>query len=184
MDRAIDNRNILDTFTEEFCSIVEKHCSYIIVSGFVAISTGRMRGTEDIDMIIPHLTEEVYMKLHTDLVHSGFECIQTDVVSEILVYLNEGSIRYVRKNTFVPEMEIKFAKDELDMYQLKSRVKIPLTGLDIWFSSIEMNIAFKEEYLKSEKDIEDAHHLRIVFSDTIQESEIKKCKEMIRKCRL
>ena len=52
MEREIRDRNILDTFCTEFCDIVEKHCKYIIVSGFVAIASGRTRGTEDIDMII------------------------------------------------------------------------------------------------------------------------------------
>jgi len=56
-------------------------------------------------------------------------------------------LKYVRKGTFVPEMEIKFSKDELDDYQIKTRKKLELTDLDIYFSSIEMNIAFKEELL-------------------------------------
>ena len=81
-------------------------------------------------------------------------------------------------------MELKFAKDSLDNYQLKNRVKLPLTGLDIWFSSIDMNIAFKEEYLKSEKDLEDAKHLRIVYSEDVNEYEIKEIKKMIRKTKL
>ncbi len=51
MEREVSDRNILDKFTEEFCSIIEKHCQYIVVSGFVAIASGRTRGTEDIDMI-------------------------------------------------------------------------------------------------------------------------------------
>jgi hypothetical protein len=47
-----------------------------------------------------------------------------------------------------------------------------------------MNIAFKEEYLKSDKDLEDARHLRIVYEEEIDENEIKKIKEKIRKLRL
>ena len=78
-------------------------------------------------------------------------------------------------------MELKFTKDLLDEYQLKTKVKLKLTGLDIWFSSIEMNIAFKEEYLKSPKDLEDARHLRIVYKENIKEEEIKKIKDMLSK---
>jgi len=78
----------------------------------------------------------------------------------------------------VPEMEVKFAKDELDMLQLQSRIKLPSTGLDVWFGIIEMNIAFKEDYLKSDKDIEDARHLRIVFD--VDERKINECKKIIR----
>ena len=81
-------------------------------------------------------------------------------------------------------MEVKFAKDILDNYQLETRVKLSLTGLDIWFSSINMNIAFKEEYLKSDKDREDAKHLRLVYKNKINETEINNIKQLIRKIRL
>ena len=81
-------------------------------------------------------------------------------------------------------MELKFAKDELDNYQLNKRKKLPFTGTNFYFSSIEANIAFKEELLKSDKDIEDAKHLRIIYGDKIDESEIKKIKREIRKIRL
>ena len=74
-------------------------------------------------------------------------------------------------------MEVKFAKDELDEMQIKERVKLEFTGLDVWFSSIETNIAFKEEYLKSDKDIEDARHLRIVYEGKINEKKIEEIKE-------
>ena len=59
-----------------------------------------------------------------------------------------------------------------------------MTGLDIYFSSIEMNIAFKEELLKSDKDLDDSKHLRIVYGDKINSSEIEKIKKMIRRLRL
>ena len=47
-----------------------------------------------------------------------------------------------------------------------------------------MNVAFKEEYLKSDKDKEDAKHLRKIYQDQINEDEINKIKEMIKKLRL
>lgn len=45
MERRVGNRNILDKFTEDFCNIVDKHAKYIVVSGFVAIASGRVRAT-------------------------------------------------------------------------------------------------------------------------------------------
>ena len=102
------------------------------------------------------------------------------------LFLSKGdSVRYVREGTFLPpEMEVKFAKDELDELQLTTRRKFDLAGLDIWFSSIEMNIAFKEELLKSDKDLEDAKHLRIIYKDDINESFISEIKERIKRLRL
>jgi hypothetical protein len=84
----------------------------------------------------------------------------------------------------LPEMELKLSKDELDEMQIKTRVKLPLTGLNIYFSSIEMNIAFKEELLKSDKDMLDAKHLRLVYSEEINKEEINRIKELIKKLRL
>lgn len=97
----------------------------------------------------------------------------------------EVSIRYTRDPDFAPpEMEIKLAKDEIDELQIESRIKIPITGLDIWFSSIEMNIAFKEELLASDKDMEDAKHLRIVYTDNISEEKVREIKDKIRRIRM
>ena len=182
---VVKDRNILDKFCIDFCSILDKHVKYIVVSGFVVIASGRTRGTEDIDVIIEKIDNLRFIKLHNELIGHSFLCIQSDDPNEIYDYLKDNtSIRYTYKNKPLPQMELKFAKDSLDNYQLKNRVKLPLTGLDIWFSSIDMNIAFKEEYLKSEKDLEDAKHLRIVYSEDVNEYEIKEIKKMIRKTKL
>jgi len=57
IERNIEDRTILDEFAEQFCDIVNKHCKYIVCSGFVAIAHGRTRGTEDIDMIVEKLNK-------------------------------------------------------------------------------------------------------------------------------
>ncbi len=187
-NRSIGDKTILDVFVEDFCVIVEKHAKYIICSGFVAIAHGRTRGTEDIDMIIGRITKQKFIEMHHDLSKNGFICIQSDDPIEIYgSYLDRGdSVRYVydEEGFFPPEMEIKFAKDELDISQLNERIKLPLTGLDVYFSSIEANIAFKEELLKSDKDMEDARHLRIIYEGKINEDKITEIKEKIRKLRL
>jgi hypothetical protein len=185
MSREVKERTILDTFAEDFVDVVKKHAKYIIVSGFVAIAHGRSRGTEDVDIIIERIQKDAFVKMHNDLLLAGFECIQE--YPELIYddYLNnKPSVRYVRKGHFIPEMELKLAKDELDDYQIRTRKKLTLTGLDLYFSSIEMNIAFKEELLKSEKDMDDSKHLRIIYSDVLDENEITKIKAQIRRLRL
>lgn len=180
------DKNILDKFIEDFAEIVEKHCKYIVVSGFLAIAHGRSRGTEDIDMIVEKPDYEKFKKMHADLVKSGFECLQSSDASVLYNdYLCKNiSVRYIRKGFELPELELKFAKDELDALQIATRKKMPLTGLDIWFSSVEMNIAFKEELLKSDKDIKDALHLRLVYAKDINERLINDIKKMIKEMRL
>ena len=71
--------------------------------------------------------------MHNDLIKNGFECIQSSKADDIYEYLKNGDgVRYVRAGTFLPpEMEIKFAKDEIDEIQLNTRKKLPFTGLDI-----------------------------------------------------
>jgi hypothetical protein len=185
--RNIDDKTILDKFVEDFCNVIDKHVKYIICSGFVAIAHGRTRGTEDIDMIIEKIPLEKFIIIHKELIKKGFACMQSDNPEVIYKdYLDKGdSVRYVKDEDgyFPPEMEIKFPKDELDNEQLKERVKLPLTGIDVYFSSIESNIAFKEEYLGSDKDLEDAKHLRIIYKNKIDEEKIKKLKERIRRFR-
>jgi hypothetical protein len=66
-ERRIGDRNVLDSFTEDFSEVVDKYAKYIVVSGFVAISTGRSRSTEDINMIIEKLSKENFVKLHNAL---------------------------------------------------------------------------------------------------------------------
>ncbi|MBT6821560.1 hypothetical protein HOA56_03985, partial [archaeon] len=83
----ISDRNILDDFTIEFSKIVEKFTEYIVVSGYVAISSGRTRGTEDIDMIIPNLNYEEFNKLNIELIKNDFSCIQSNDSKEIYNYL-------------------------------------------------------------------------------------------------
>ena len=188
MDRKIDDKTILDKFVEDFVKVVEKHCKYIIVSGFVAIAHGRSRGTEDIDMIIERIPKERFINLHNSLINAGFDCMQSEKPNIIYDdYLIKGdSIRYTGAgiNHLPPEMELKLAKDELDTYQISTRQKFPFTGLDVYFSNIEMNIAFKEELLKSDKDMEDARHLRIIYKEDLDEKEINKIKKKIKELRL
>ena len=186
MNRAGTDKTLLEKFAIDFTNVVEKFCKYIIVSGFVAIAHGRSRGTEDIDIIIEKVDEKTFARMHNALEDADFECMQSKNPKEIYNdYLKDGlSIRYVKKGTFLPEMEIKLAKDELDNYQIKTRKKLALTGLDLYFSSIEMNIAFKEELLKSDKDMEDARHLRVLYKNNLNEQEINEIKKMIRKLRL
>lgn len=177
--------NILDEFAIKFSKIIEKYTEYIIVSGFVAISSGRTRATEDIDMIIKAVDKETFKQIHKELVSKGFSCIQSESSDDIFsTYLsNFDSVRYFIEGRPLPEMELKFAKDELDEYQLKTKTKLKLTGLDLWFSNINVNIAFKEHLLKSEKDMEDARHLRIVYKELVSEREITKVRGLIDKCR-
>ena len=186
MEHLVSDTNILLKFIKEFVKVVEKvGINYIIVSGFVVIAHGRSRGTEDIDMIIDKISEEKFTELHSELDKAGFEALQGDEVGDLFEHLEENlSVRYAWKGEYLPNMELKFVKDAVDEDQMKNRTKLPLTELDFFFSTIETNIAFKEELLKSQKDIGDAEHLRAIYGDKVDEKEINRIKALIRECRL
>jgi len=187
MERQVRDKNLLNQFAGDFVKVLDKNkVKYIIVSGFVAISHGRARGTEDIDIVIERIPLQKFEDLHHDALKAGFECLQGANPGMLFNdYLKDNiSLRYARKGLFVPEIELKFAKDELDEKQLSERKKLPLTGLPFFFSSIETNIAFKEELLKSPKDLEDARHLRIIYAEKLDKAEISGIKTLIRKFRL
>ena len=185
MNREVSDKNILNDFCIKFCKVLSRHVEYIVVSGFVAIASGRTRGTEDIDIIIRMMDFEGFKKMHADLIKHGFICIQSADEREISDYLSQKlSVRYALKSQPIPQVELKFAKDDLDDYQFRTKEKLPLTETNIWFSSVNMNIAFKEELLKSNKDLEDARYLRLVYKEKVKEDEIKKIKNMIRRFRL
>src|SRR3990167_10514884 len=133
MEREVTNLNVLNEFCEKFSQIMEQYCRYIIVSGFVAIASGRTRGTEDIDMILERLDKPRFDALHRDLSGNGFVCMQSGDVEVIYKdYLDHRlGVRYTDKDSFLPEMEVKFAKDVLDELQIKERVRLPLTGLNV-----------------------------------------------------
>ncbi len=180
-----ENINYLGNFCKSFCQILEKYTKYIVVSGFLVISSGRSRATEDIDIIAEHINKDLFLKLQEDLENNGFECMQTEDPNEIYEYLKEKlAVRYIKDDNYIPNIEFKFAKDALDEYQLKTRQIIKFTGLNIYFGSIEACIAFKEELLQSPKDLDDARHLRIVYSEDLNENEINNVKKMIKKLRL
>lgn len=178
--------NWLVEFCQSFCKILENFSKYIVVSGFFVISSGRSRATEDIDIIMEPIDYDTFEKMFDELKKNDFDCLQSSNPHEIYYnYLMERiPIRFIKDNKLIPNVELKFVKDEIDKYQMKTRKIVEFTGLDIYFSSIEANIAFKEELLKSPKDLDDANYLRIVYSEIINEQEIKKLKGLIRKYRL
>jgi len=117
--------NELDRFTINFTSVLNKlKIKYVVVSGYVSILFGRNRSSEDIDLIIERISVEKFRELWQEL-EKEFECIITENCENAYDnYLTEGySIRFSEKRKFVPNMEIKFPKTELDKWTLDNRLK-------------------------------------------------------------
>lgn len=178
LDKVI---NELDKFVLRFVKILEKHTGYVIVSGYVAILLGRNRATDDIDIIIPKLTKEKLSALDSDLVSNGYWCLNSSEIDDMYALLtSKHSIRYALEPLVSPNVEIKFSKDIYDDISLKNPILVRLNSGGLKISFIELQIAYKEEVLKSNKDLEDARFLRSVAGEYLNKNLINEYKKKLR----
>ena len=160
--------NSLDNFTINFTRILDKlKIRYVLISGYVAILFGRSRSSENIDIIVEALDFTRFSELWRE-VHKNMECIITDSVKDAYNdYLTTGhSIRFAKKGTFMPNIEMKFPKSELDKWTVKERQEVVLNKYQMFISPMELQVSYKL-FLGSEKDIEDAKHLYKIFKEYI-----------------
>jgi len=152
--------NALDRFVLKFTAILEqRQIRFVLISGYVVILFGRNRTSEDVDMFVEHLDFKQFKDLWNTLTDE-FECINTPNVDDAYTeYITKGiSLRFSKKGTFIPNIEFKFPKVELDSWTLAERKPLLLNGKQLFISPLELQISYKL-YLGSEKDIEDAKYL-------------------------
>lgn len=166
--------NSLDEFVLDFLEVLnDLKIKYVIISGYVAILFGRSRSSEDIDIFIEELGFEEFSKLWDGLIHN-FECVITDNKKDAYYeyLLKHTAIRFSYKKEFIPNMELKFPKVELEEWVLDSRLEVELNNQQVYISPIEFQIAFKL-FLESEKDIEDAKYLYDVLKEYLDMQMLK-----------
>ncbi|MBD3203255.1 hypothetical protein GF327_03105 [Candidatus Woesearchaeota archaeon] len=163
--------------------LLKKHTDYLVVSGYVSISTGRTRGTENIDIICPIIDKIKFQELFSDLDNNKFWCYQGDKAQEVYnqYFSSLTTIRFAKENQIFPNIKlIPFKKtDKIKSFEFNHPQKIIIEDFEFKIPQIEFEIAYKEKVLKGKKDISDAKHLRIFFSDIIKEYKIKKFKKLI-----
>lgn len=160
--------NALDRLVIDFTSILNKlKIRYVIVSGYISILFGRSRSSEDVDLIVEKLDISEFEHLWKEL-GKKFVCIiiddQKKAYAEYL--LANHAIRFAFKNQFIPNIEVKFPKLELDEWVLDNRKEVIFNRNSLFISPIELQISYKLS-LGSEKDIEDAKYLYELFKDAI-----------------
>ena len=140
------------------------------MSGYVAILFGRNRSSEDIDMFIEEIDFNKFKSIWDEL-KENFSCVNTDDVEDAFYkYLKDiNQIRFSRKDRYVPNIEMKFPKRDIDHYILENRILVMLNKHMFFIANIEEQIAYKL-YLGSEKDIEDAVYLYEIFKENINVS--------------
>ena len=174
--------NELDKFVIRFIKILEKHVNYVVVSGYVAILFGRDRATEDIDIIMPKTDKNGLKSLYDNLVKNGYWCLNSSDLDDLYeILMSKHSIRFALEPDISPNVEIKFSKDFYDDISLKNPITVKIGNNRIKISFLELQIAYKEEVLKNNKDLEDARHIRLVAKEHLNENLINEYKKELRK---
>jgi len=172
--------NELDKFLLSFVGILEKYFEYVVVSGYVSILFGRSRATEDIDILVREINKKKFSEFWREI-NKSFWCLNAKTLEEAFELLKESSLRFAKKNEIIPNIELKICKKRIDFLTINEKIKVILSGKkSIFISPIELQIAYKEEVLKSEKDLEDALYLREVFKEKIDERKIEELKKVIK----
>ncbi|MBI4145432.1 hypothetical protein HY493_04485 [Candidatus Woesearchaeota archaeon] len=170
LDRELSE---LDRFVLDFVAALGK-TSYVLVSGYVSILFGRSRSSEDINIIIPVLTKSGFLALFDVLTAAGFESITAGRETAHEYISAKTAIQFARKGQVLPNMEVKFATTYLSQVALKDRITVELNNRPLFISPIELQILYKQRCLKSDKDIEDARHLEIVFERALSAEKLKR----------
>ena len=161
----------LDQFVIDALSILEKYANYVLISGYVSIFFGRARATEDVDLFIDEITTENFFKFYDEAVSRDYEFNIENPEELYHEYLQDNlSINMWRKKLPLIRLEIKIAKKQSQKMSLKNKIKVFYNGGFLFFSPIEYQIAYKKAILKSDKDMEDARHLEIVFKNLNKEA--------------
>ena len=173
--------NELDKLVFRFIKIVEKYVDYCIISGYISILLGRSRATEDIDLFIKKIAKNEFLQLYKELDEKGFWCLNTDNPEQAYSYLEDGlAIRFAEKQTSIPNFELKFPKTDIEKETFQDFIFVILKQGMLKISSLERQIAFKKYYLLSDKDIEDAKHIEVVFKGKINYEKVNKLREIIK----
>jgi len=160
--------NQLDELVIDFTSILNVlGIKYVIISGYVAILFGRSRASEDIDIFIEKISSSLFEQLWKEL-YKKFECVITEDIKDAYeeYLLNGHAIRFARRGEYVPNVEIKFPKAEIDFWSLKESRQVILNQHPMFISPLELQIPYKI-FLGSDKDIEDARYLYNLFKNKL-----------------
>jgi len=174
---SINNKILtkLDKFVINFTNFLNKYCNYVIISGYIPILFGRTRGTEDVDVFIEHIDKKKFGLFYNDLIRNNYYFLNPENENGLYEMLEEKlGIRAAKKDTIIPNIEMKFIKDDIDNFTLKNHVKVILNKeFNFFISPIEIEIPYKL-FLGSEKDIEDALYLWNIFQEKLDKKLINK----------
>ena len=165
----------LDEFVFDFLHIIDKYCMYVIISGYLPIFFGRTRGTEDVDVFIDRIDEKTFIRFYNELLKENYYFLNPDDGNGLYEMLTENlGIRAAKKDSIIPNIEMKFTKDDIDFFTMENRMEVHVEKNNSFFiSPLEVEIPYKI-YLGSEKDIEDAVYLWEIFNNYLNKKLINR----------
>jgi hypothetical protein len=161
----------LDTFVFSFLSHLGKNVEYVIISGYIPILFGRTRGTEDIDLFIEKISRKTFSKIYAELLSDDFYFLNPEDEQGLYeMLLDKLAIRAAKNDTIIPNIELKFIKDDIDAYTMQHKKELVINKKhQLYISPFEVEIPYKL-YLGSEKDIADALYLFEIFKEHLDRS--------------
>lgn len=169
----------LDKDVLEFTGILEScDVNYVIVSGYVAILTGRSRSTEDIDIILESLSETETEQLVTELKNHGYWEMAMPL-DEMHSMLSEGSrIRIAEDGAMYPNFETWFVSNDVEREALSNPLTVMFDEGEVEISPLELQIAYKLRLAQASdslngKDFEDALHLYLTFEERFNTEQLE-----------
>lgn len=170
---ALDKDVLAFTGVLESCDV-----NYVIVSGYVAILTGRSRSTEDIDIILESLSETETEQLVTELKDRGYWGMAMPL-DEMYSMLSEGSrIRIAEDGAMYPNFETWFVSNDVEREALSNPLTVMFDEGQIEISPLELQIAYKLRLAQASdslngKDFEDALHLYLTFEERFNTEQLE-----------
>jgi hypothetical protein len=172
-------RSELDRDVIEFTSVLDENdVDYVIVSGYVAILTGRSRSTEDIDIVLEPLSESRVDQLADRLETEGYWGLSMPL-EQLSEMLTRGDrVRIAEADELYPNFELWLASNEVEREALSTSIQAALGDDSVAISSIELQIAYKLRLAQGAgstdgKDFEDALHLYLTFEDQFKRHQLE-----------
>lgn len=151
---------------------------YVIVSGYVAILTGRSRSTEDIDIILESLSEADTEHLVTELRNRGYWGMAMPLEEMYPLLSDGGRIRIAEDGELFPNFKTWFVSNGVEHEALANPLTVMFDEGQINVSPIELQIAYKLRLAQSAdslrgKDFEDALHLYFTFEEQFNREQLE-----------
>lgn len=89
-------------------------------------------------------------------------------------------MRFAKNDTLIPNIKMKWIRSDFDKIALEKTIDVILSKGNIRISHLELQIAFKEEVLKSPKDLEDARHIEKIAEGFLDTTLINKYRDRLR----